>query len=666
MIYREKGQLFCKEISTILNLNNLDVAFVTGGGFAYDSIKYQNNNNIGDFDFMIVYSEIRDIPKILYLLKNSNFIFEEKYLDLDLELLLNNKIDVIRLSGQYLDVKSTINLVPKKIVEKISNFERDFIIKKISHNRNTSLFFAYGSDNSRIITNFISPSFITEDGEDHYIHLDFSHTEKNGNIYLGILADAILKGFNMNYDTIGFNDIRKKFIKNIHKFFSNNNIDSSNYINLFSNNNYFPKYLKKKLLNEFNSLGIIIGKKDKVKNLEPIIFTTDFNINYKKNAFNFINNKSFKTRFDLYIRTMQNNEYDRQYLLDSIGKFFGYLLSSKMGNEKYQGSIMDKILVYGVNDLYLPDFDKYSIESIIESIIVDIKNNREKYNNELIKNYLIICTKFLEKITKESLDNILLRENINNSIFNKQLDKKINIEVINRLNNFNEIGTYHTYSSEVMPKYTVNEAKLIESIFNDKNARILDIMCGYGRLANQLVNDGYRNITGIDSEEYDFLGMPKDFIFINDDFLTYKFKDGYDCAYSLYNCYSNIDELLRNIEKTYSILVKDGLFIIDFFNKSWRDLIEPKFFKELYKDNIFSLVVKRNYDSTTGDEITKYELYNNYVIHKTWEFKQRFFDITDVIKRINMNKWELSLNNSSELSTRSNEQKSILLLRKKK
>ena len=39
-------------------------------------------------------------------------------------------------------------------------------------------------------------SFVTEDGEDHYIHLDFSHVEKNGNIYLGILSDAILKGFN--------------------------------------------------------------------------------------------------------------------------------------------------------------------------------------------------------------------------------------------------------------------------------------------------------------------------------------------------------------------------------------------------------------------------------------------------------------------------------------
>jgi len=219
MNYREKGIKFSNELNQLLSNSNLDVAFVTGGGFAYDSIKYANNKINGDFDFMIVYVDKEDVSRIIKLLEKSNFSFEDRYLSLDQELLNQNKIDIIRLSGNYLNIKSTINLVSKNMIERISNFESDIIINKVAHKRNTSLFFAYGSDNSRIITNFISPSFVTEDNEDYYIHLDFSHIEKNGNIYLGILADAILKGFNPNYDIINFKLLRERFIKNIHGFF---------------------------------------------------------------------------------------------------------------------------------------------------------------------------------------------------------------------------------------------------------------------------------------------------------------------------------------------------------------------------------------------------------------------------------------------------------------
>lgn len=665
MNYREKGIKFCDEINQLLNNNNLNAAFVTGGGFAYDSIKYSDNKINGDFDFMIVYDNKKTISKILKLLEKSNFNFEEKYLNLDQKLLTQNKIDIIRLSGKYLNVKSTINLVSKKMIEKISNFESDLVIKKVAHNRNTSLFFAYGSDNSRIITNFISPSFITEDGEDHYIHLDFSHIEKNGNIYLGILADAILKGFNQNYDTINFKSLREQFIQNIHKFFLNNNIDSSCFINLFSNNNYFPESLKEKLLKEFNSLGKIEGKIEKTKNLEPIIFTTNFDINYKSEPFNFIKNKDYKISFDKYIVEMQNNEYDRQYLLDALGKFLGYLLSSKLGNKEYKGNIIDKILVYGVNDLYLPEIEKYSTISIIKSIISDIKNSTEKFNSELIRNYLIICMKFLEKITDRSLEYIMKDEDIDSDIFNVELDKEMKIQIINKLDSFNEIGTYHNYTSKVMPKYTVNEARFIESIFNDRNAKVLDIMCGYGRLANQLVNDGFNNVTGIDSEKYSFLGIPKDFIFINDDYLYYNFKGNYDYAYSLYNCYSNMEELLKNISKAHSILNDNGIFIIDIFNKEWRDSIAPDFYKELYNDDNYKLVIKRTYDTTNGDEVTLYELSYKGIIIKNWTFTQRFFNLNDVTNIISQTDWNCSLNNSNNLETRKNEQKNIMILRKK-
>lgn len=665
MNYREKGQKFCEEINNLLSDNEFKMAFVPGGGFAYDSIKYAAGNTIGDYDFMIVYEEEKDLEKLLEILKKSNFDFDDKYIDLDLDLLLSKKIDIIRLSGKYLDVKSTINLVPLKLVKEIADFKSDLVIKKVAHSRNTSLFFAYGSDNSRIITNFISPSFITDDGEDHYIHLDFSHIEKNNNMYLGILSDAILKGFRNEYDSIDFKSVRKNYINKIHEFFAKNNIDSSCYINLFSNNNYFPEYLKDDLLEEFNEFGILSGKKENPKYLEPIIFSTEFDIDYKKNPFNFIKNKPFKTYFDEYIKQMQSNEYDRQYLLDALGKFFGYLLSTNFGNEKYNGPILNKILVYGTNDLYLPDFQRYSLQSIIKTIIDDVKINKNKLNNELVRNYLIVCMKFYSMIINKPIENVLEEEKISNNIFNPQLDSEMNIEIIKKLNSFNEVGTYHNYSSKVMPKYTVTESKFLESIFENKNAKILDVMCGYGRLANQLVKNGYNKITGIDSENYEFLGVNKDFIFINDEFLKYPFTEKYNYAYSLYNCYSSEKELMENITKTHTILDGNGLFIIDFFNKKWRDSIEPGFYKELYKDDKYKLIVTREYDKVTGKEITYYKLYYKDSVVNTWQFTQKFFEIDKIVDMLDLSKWNYSLYDSGDLETRTNQQKYIMLLRKK-
>lgn len=665
MNYREKGQLFCNEINGLLSDNNIKAAFVTGGGYAYDSIKYADSKNKGDFDFMIVYDNDESIDRILELLKTTNFDFEKKYLNLDKKLLFDNKIDIIRLSGKYMDVKGTINLVPKKIVESICNFKNDLIIRKIAHNRNTSLFFAYGSDNSRIITNFISPSFVTEDMEDHYVHLDFSYALKNNNIYLGILADAVLKGFNKNYDTIGFKDMRNNFIRNIHDFYEKNEINSSNYIGLFSNNNYFPEYLKLQLLEEFNTFGIIDGVDKKYKNLEPIIFTIDFDIDYERKPFNFINNKSLKCNFRNYIDMMQNNEYDRQYLLDALGKFFGYLSSENLGNKNYNGSILDKIIVYGVNDLYLPNVEEYNMTSIIEAIINDINSQSNTLNNELVRNYLIICTKFLEKISNMSSIEIINNTKVDSSIFNIEALPIMDINIINKLTSFNEIGTYHNYCSKVMPKYTINEAKFLEDVFLNKDAKVLDIMCGYGRLTNQLVKDGYTDVTGIDNEKYGFLGVPKDFIFIHNEFLNYNFDQKYDYAYSLYNCYYNLENLIVNFEKTYGILNKDGILIADFFNKMWRDSINPNFYKELYSDDRYKLIVKRSYDKNSGEELTVYELYYLNNVINSWSFSQKFFELDSVINALDKTLWNYELYNSSNLTTRTNDQKNIMILRRK-
>jgi len=159
--------------------------------------------------------------------------------------------------------------------------------------------------------------------------------------------------------------------------------------------------------------------------------------------------------------------------------------------------------------------------------------------------------------------------------------------------------------------------------------------------------------------------VPKDFIFINNDYLSFDFKGKYDYAYSLYNCYYNIEELLKNITKTHSILNENGVFVIDIFNKKWRDSIASDSYNELYNDDNYKLLVKRTYNSIKGDEVTSYELSYRGILIKNWTFTQRFFDLNDVTDIISGNDWSYSLYNSNDLGTRNDEQKNIVILRKK-
>ena len=103
----------------------------------------------------------------------------------------------------------------------------------------------------------------------------------------------------------------------------------------------------------------------------PIIFTIPFDIDeYKISPFYFINTESKNMNLKSYILKMQCNEYDRQYIIDAIGKFLGYIKLSCVGKLLYfNDNLFEDIVVYGKNDLYLPNIEKYDINSVVDCII---------------------------------------------------------------------------------------------------------------------------------------------------------------------------------------------------------------------------------------------------------------------------------------------------------
>ena len=81
-------------------------------------------------------------------------------------------------------------------------------------------------------------------------------------------------------------------------------------------------------------------------------------------------------------------------------------------------------------------------------------------------------------------------------------------------------------------------------------------------------------------------------------------------------------------------------------------------------DENYKLIIRRDFDFKTGNELTVYELYRENIKIKDFTFVQKFFEIDDILDILD-NKWSYNLANSNDSQTRNNSQKHIMILRKK-
>ena len=376
MRYKDTGHRFCEEINDFCEKAKLRCDLVTGGGYAYDSIKYLDDEVPNkDFDFMIVYEDERDIKIIISNLKfKTKFLFEDKFLENDIRQLEERKIDIIRLSGKYRKFKATINFVPISLIRKISFLQEDKI-RKIAHGRNTSLFFAYGTSGNRITTIFFSPFFKTQDGDLHYIHLDFTCKKHQKHLFLGILSDAILKGYSKQYDNVGFHVLRVNLIKNIYTYLLKRGIENYQYETLFANWSYFSDSVKVTLIKEFCEINQTVRKTYSFsKENYKTYFLLDEGYKINCSPFDFVKCKKLSSTLKKYIFSMQNSEYTRQYLIDAWGKFLAAVYYERGSDYKKVNlhlkqydwdKEIDKYFIYGVNDIYYNSVDGVSYESLL-------------------------------------------------------------------------------------------------------------------------------------------------------------------------------------------------------------------------------------------------------------------------------------------------------------
>ena len=109
----------------------------------------------------------------------------------------------------------------------------------------------------------------------------------------------------------------------------------------------------------------------------------------------------------------------------------------------------------------------------------------------------------------------------------------------------------------------------------------------------------------------------------------------------------------------------NALAILDVFNKEWRDKIDPEFYKLLFDSSPVKLEISRHYDDTTGVETTKYLKTMSDNEQEEYSFSQKFFTQTEIEESIDYKKWNIDFFTSAEVGSRNNNQKRILVLRRR-
>jgi len=654
------GDELSKKIDMFLSEKCLEVAFATGGGYAYRSIKYKNKNHEGDFDFNIIYKHLSDIEVIKNGLIKSGIDFIDN-INNDIFLLKSDRTDIIRVTGKYKGIKTSINLVPLYIVESIVCFDSKKFIRKVAHGRNLGFYYAYGTDGKRCIVNMLCTPLNIDTKQLHYNFLDISCFIKNNNLYISSIADVFLKAHESHYDNIGFQNLRKHMIAQIKYFFIENCIPIKNYLYIYANNYYFDKKVKKKLIQEFNKiLPIIITSKLQTIDKHIIyLIESDRNPQNEQTCV-FIKNNVPTSSFEDYIIKREISEYEEQYLIDALCKFFGYIYFNDLSDliDMNYYDIFPAMYIYNQNDIYLENMSTKSINDILRlltySLCINKKiSNRIKYLFidmiiEFAKFKMIDCKTMLHDIciflNKDDLNILLFSKMKNDGFINKILKAKT----------FQEVGMLHNYYSYSFEKYTQNEVDFLKSIII-KNEKILDVMCGFGRIGNKLFLDGYTKIEGIDIYSYDI--EKKLFNFINADIFNYYPSQLFDVAFCLYGNYKTISSLKSIINKIKEFISPNGKFVIDIPNADWRknNLRQIKY--NIYEDESYILTLKRNYSKITKIEKSVYLLYKNEKLLERFVFFQRYF-YADELKRIFISDFEMF--SSGEKKTRNDDQRIII------
>lgn len=247
-----EGKSLTKKIKKLLNIIDEESTLVVGGGLAYESTRYLEENYVGDYDYIITFNSLSKLKKFISSKVNfTDLGFDKnsvKNIDpIDIKLFNDSTLGVIGLSANINGVKVSLNITTtKRFKEYIRNKKRFY---KSKQGNLFNPFYAKGSNGEELISCRISPEVSTlyKDGQIHYLTLIDPYYWNGDSLHLGIHTDFIAKGIivkdNSKADLTKYQAEIWKLMKSNA---SANIIENKTWHTMFASSQYFSqKFIKK-------------------------------------------------------------------------------------------------------------------------------------------------------------------------------------------------------------------------------------------------------------------------------------------------------------------------------------------------------------------------------------------------------------------------------------
>lgn len=404
-----QAQNIVDKIQNQLNKVYLDqFGLLIGGGLGYDSLKYKNNDSVGDIDLICV---LKNMESAKLFCNNKGIIISagfdiektDKSYQEDFEYFRKGEISVIRFSGLNNNLKTTINFTTFDRLNETYINQLNFQLNKVSHGKSQNLIVSTGSDGSSVYQGLICAdiSEVYNDGKSHFLIPDLPWIKYGDYLYTGILTDFIGKGLIISDILNQLFEIQTKIRQGLKTNASEVIKKSGDWSIMFANNEMFSADFKKRLNYEITliqesekNLDLIHFQTVKEKGLTNLVFVPDKHYCSKKAIYDLevTNNFIQEDLLTSYLLRDANNLLTREeklYIINGECKILSYLYSISKSFKTYKlpnrpGSanyvFKDKKLLLITNEKYdqsILEFLKTSIQidsDILSSKLVEVLN----------------------------------------------------------------------------------------------------------------------------------------------------------------------------------------------------------------------------------------------------------------------------------------------------
>jgi ubiquinone/menaquinone biosynthesis C-methylase UbiE len=199
---------------------------------------------------------------------------------------------------------------------------------------------------------------------------------------------------------------------------------------------------------------------------------------------------------------------------------------------------------------------------------------------------------------------------------------------------------------------TEKEVNFVKDALNcPKNAKILDLCCGYGRHTYLLAKSGNYHMTGLDlSDHYlDIAGTKfshPQITYVKGDMRNIPYENYFDAVINLFTSFGFFDRDEENetvIKQVYKALKPGGMFLLDYENKFYF-VYNDVFRKERYWEKISKdkyLLFENEFDAEKEREVFKVHVLEKGILKETSGYNIRLYSFPEIKKMLAGNQFEI-------------------------